>query len=73
MIKCKYAVTTKSGRFKCTYDDLEITEKGGEDKNSPSTQVKMCPYQHYCQKLYVWEHVNQSKCSNFRMEVESDG
>lgn len=73
MIKCKYAVTTKSGRFKCTYDDSQDSQRGEGENSLPSSESKMCPYQHYCNKRYQWEHVNQSKCSNFRMEVESDG
>lgn len=59
---CKHAKATKSGRLECTYrDELE-----GEGKTSPSSSTrKMCPYQKYCQKDYIWMLINVNNCKKF--------
>lgn len=75
-MNCIYAKTTKSGRFRCTYN--EDIEKGEGDKSSSPLSslnpknIKMCPYQEFCRKRYKWEGRGQNKCKHFKENIGSN-
>lgn len=82
-MKCIYASVTKSGRYKCTYQEEGENNISLSSNNSANTSIvnssinltinKMCPFQHFCQKKYEWEHLNQNRCRHYKTEVMSNG